>query len=248
MFHTILIQPLFNLLIVFYNYVTFGDLGLAIIALTIAIRLVLYPIFYKGIKSQMVMQRMQPEMKRIQQEHKQDKQKQAQQMMALYKEHQTNPFSSIFYTLIQLPILFAVYRIFLTGVTVESLKDLYSFIPAPESINSLFLGVLDVSHPSWIIVIIATIANFLQSHMLAKQAAARGGANAPGGAATKYMAYLAPILTLVILPKLAAAIGLYWTTTAIFSIFQQYSINKQISRRESDNVNVPNKRIVSGSH
>jgi YidC/Oxa1 family membrane protein insertase len=226
MFHVILIQPLFNLLVILYQYVAFGDLGIAIIALTIFIRLILYPVFYKGIKSQMVMQRMQPEMKRVQEQYKNDKGKQAEMMMALYKQYQINPFSSIFYTFIQLPLLWAVYRIFLTGITPESLKDLYSFIAAPASVNPLFLGLVDITKPNLIIVGIAVIVSFIQSYMLAKQTATRGQTSA----ANKYLVYLAPVLTLLILPKLPAGIGLYWATTAVFSIFQQMAINKQISQ------------------
>jgi YidC/Oxa1 family membrane protein insertase len=230
MFHLLLIQPLFNALILFYEYVTFGDLGLAVIALTIALRFALYPIFYKGIKSQMLMQRMQPEIQRIQKELKNDKVKQTEAMLALYKAHKTNPFSGLFYTFIQLPILFAVYKIFMTGITTESLKDLYPFVTPPAEISSMFLGIIDVSQPNWWIVIAATIASFVQSYMMNKQSMARGAAVQPG---MKYMAYLAPVLTLFILPKLSAAIGLYWTTTAIFSIFQQEHVTKQIKAHEA---------------
>jgi len=229
MFHLLLTQPLFNLLVVLYKYVAFGDLGLAIIALTLLIRLVLYPVFYKGLKSQMVMQQMQPEMKRVQTQFKEDKAKQAQEMMALYKKYEINPFSSVFYTLIQLPILFAVYRIFIAGITIDSLKDLYSFITPPASLNTVFLGLVDLAHPSWVIVILATVASFLQSYLMVKQSAAKGGAQA---GAAKYMAYIAPVLTLMILPRLSAGIGLYWTTTAVFSIFQQMAITKQIARNK----------------
>lgn len=226
MFHALLIQPLFNLLIVLYEHVTFGDLGLAIIALTVLLRFALYPVFYKGIKSQMLMQKMQPEIARIQKEFKNDKMKQTEHLLALYKEHKTNPFSGLFYTFIQLPILWAVYKIFMTGITPETLKDLYSFIPAPEQVATSFLNIVDVSQPSWIIVIIATLATFVQSHLMMKQSQARGASMQPG---MKYMGYIAPVLTLVILPSLPAAVGLYWTTTAIFSIFQQERINKSIN-------------------
>jgi YidC/Oxa1 family membrane protein insertase len=224
MFHTLITQPLFNLLVIFYKYVSFGDLGIAIIALTLAIRFILYPIFYKGLKSQMLMQQMQPEMQRIQKEYKDDKAKQAEMMMAMYKQYGTNPFSSIFFNFIQLPILFAVYRIFLTGITAASLVDLYSFITPPATINPMFLGLIDITKPNMVIFAITILVSALQSYLMVKQSAARGGKQ---NASTKYMAYLGPVLLAVILPKLPAAIGLYLTTTAIFSIFQQMSITKQ---------------------
>jgi YidC/Oxa1 family membrane protein insertase len=218
-------------MVLLYEHVTFGDLGLAIIALTLVIRFVLYPVFYKGIKGQMVMQRMQPHLKKIQVELKHDKTKQAEAMMALYKEHQINPLSPLFYSFIQLPLLFAVYRIFFTGITTESLKDLYSFIPAPETLNPLFLGTIDMTKPNMIIVAIAVIASFIQSHMLVKQTMAKneGSASNP---MTKYMAYMAPLLSLLFLPRFPSAIGLYWTVSSVFSIFQQRAITKQLEKLE----------------
>lgn len=230
MFHILLTQPLFNVLILLYEHVTYGDLGLAVIALTLLIRLVLYPVFYRGIKSQMLMQKMQPEIQRIQKELKNDKPKQTEALLKLYKEHKTNPFAGLFYTFVQLPLLWAVYKIFMVGVTPESLKDVYSFISTPTEVGTMFLGLVDVSQPSWAIVIIATIASFIQSYMMIRQTASRTAKQQP---AMKYMGYIAPVLTLVILPKLPAAVGLYWTITAIFSIFQQERINKQIKKEEA---------------
>jgi YidC/Oxa1 family membrane protein insertase len=223
LFHLILTQPLFNLLVVLYKYVTFADLGLAIIALTIVVRFALYPIFYKGLKSQMVMQKIQPEITKAQQENKGDKEKQAKALMDVYKRNKVNPFSSILYVFAQLPLLIAIYRIFLQGLNEDSFKNLYSFVSAPEVVNHQFLGILDISQPSMIIVALAVIAQYYQSKTaMAKQTSATA---AP---MMKYMMYIGPLLTLLILPKLPAAIGLYWLTTSVFSIFQQLLINKQL--------------------
>ena len=93
LFHTILYQPLFNALIFLYQYLSFHDLGIAIILLTIVIRLVLFPLFYKGAKDQAILQRLAPKIKEIQTNHKNDKQKQAKAMMDLYRQHKVNPFS-----------------------------------------------------------------------------------------------------------------------------------------------------------
>lgn len=224
LFHLVLTQPLFNLLVFLYKYVTFEDLGLAIIALTIVVRFVLYPIFYKGLRSQAVMQRIQPDIAKIQREHKDDKQKQAQAMMDVYRQNKVNPFSSMFYLFAQLPILIAVYRIFYTGLTTEAFANLYSFVTPPETVNHIFLGLIDITQPNFFIVILAAIAQYFQS----KLAMSTQASKSPANPMQRYLVYLGPVLTLLILPSLSAAIGLYWTTSAVFSIFQQYLINKKL--------------------
>ena len=136
MFQTFLINPLFNALVVFYNTIAYQDLGLAIIFLTVAIRIIFLPLFYKSAKNQILIQRLQPELNKIQHDHKDNKEKQAQAMMELYKKHNVNPFSGFFMIFIQLPILIALYQVFLSGFSIEMFKDLYSFVSAPSEINS----------------------------------------------------------------------------------------------------------------
>src|SRR3989344_5693043 len=115
MFYTLLTQPLTNALVFFYNTIALEDLGLSIIFLTLAIRVLLYPLFHKSARYQMIMQKIQPKLKEVQKAHKEDKVKQTEAMMALYKEHNVNPFSGILFLVIQIPILLALYRIVVTG-------------------------------------------------------------------------------------------------------------------------------------
>src|SRR3989338_3426985 len=128
LFNTILYQPLFNALVFLYKYVAFEDLGVAIILLTLVIRLVLYPLFYKSFKNQTLMQRLQGQIRKIQHDHKDNKEKQAQALMALYREHKVNPFSGLIMIIIQLPVLITLYQLFLNGFTPESMSNLYSFL------------------------------------------------------------------------------------------------------------------------
>jgi len=113
LFNTFLIQPLLNLLIVVYNGIV-PDLGVAIILVTLLIRFVLLPLFYKSAKDQTVIQKyVTPKIKELQQKHKDDKERQVKEMMAVYKEHKVSPFSGFLLIIIQLPILIALYRVFL---------------------------------------------------------------------------------------------------------------------------------------
>ena len=141
LYQQIFYRPIFNILVFFYETASFHDLGIAIILTTILIRLILYPFFHSGAKQQMLMQRIQPKVKKIQEMHKGDMQKQSEELMALYKEHGINPFSTFLLLIIQLPIMFAFYWVVRSGIGPSQFSSLYSFIHAPSSVGTMFLGV-----------------------------------------------------------------------------------------------------------
>ena len=232
-FHIVLYQPLLNILIFLYEHVTFQDLGIAIILLTIIIRSALYPLFYKSLKHQSVMQRIQPHVKKIQETHKGDKEKQATALLALYKEHKVNPFSGFFLILIQLPILIALYRVFLNGFSPTVFQDLYSFIHAPVEMHSLSLGLIDLTARNILIVVLAAIAQYFQGRIAIKKRAKGQGEGTPAEKIGKQMVFMGPILTLAILSSLPSAIGLYWLTTSIFSLFQQILVERSLDRERN---------------
>ncbi|MBN2197869.1 membrane protein insertase YidC [Candidatus Wolfebacteria bacterium] len=236
LFHEILFKPLFNALIFFYQYASFYDLGIAIILLTIVIRLILFPLFYKGAKDQALLQKLAPKIREIQEKHKQDKEKQGRAMLDLYKEHKVNPFSGFLLLLIQLPILFALYKVFLNGFSMEALNNLYSFIPAPEHFNHLFLGIIDLSKRNLIIVLAAAIVQYLLGKLSMaktnKSVKNLSSAERMTQQMSRQMVYLGPILTILFLYffNLPSAIGIYWFTTSCFSVVQQIMINKKINK------------------
>ena len=109
MFTTFIVQPIFNLLVLIYALLPGHNFGLAIILFTIVIRLLLWPLVVKQLHQAKAMRKLQPELSRIKKETKGDKRKEQELMMALYKEHNVNPFGSIGILIIQLPILIALY-------------------------------------------------------------------------------------------------------------------------------------------
>ena len=111
-FFTIFYQPIFNLLVFLYNTISWQDLGVAIVFLTIIVRLILYPLSKQAIKSQKSLQTIQPEIEAIKEKYKDEKEKMGPEIMALYKEKKINPFGSCLPMLVQLPFLFAIYRVF----------------------------------------------------------------------------------------------------------------------------------------
>ena len=230
-FNEFFYRPLFNALIFLYNSVSFGDLGVAIVVLTILIRIILLPLFYKSAKDQAIMQRLMPKIKEIQENHKGDREKQSKAMMGIYREHKVNPFSGFFMLLIQLPILIALYQVFLKEITAESLNNvLYSFIFKPEIINYQFLGLVDLSQRSLIIVVLASLAQYFQGKLSLVKNNKPAKDLSPAEAMGRQMVFIAPALTFVFLYSfgLPSAVGLYWLTTSVFSVIQQIAINKRL--------------------
>ncbi len=228
-FNLVLYQPLFNTLVVLYKYIAFQDLGLAIILLTVIIRLLLYPLFYRSFKNQTIMQRLQPMIQKIQHNHKENKEKQAQAIMELYKQHQVNPFSGLLLLIIQLPILIVLYRVFLKGITPDAFGNLYSFVSPPAQLNHTFLGLLDLSAKSILIVVLAALLQYIQSRL----SLPKTDANSPSATIGRSMAFVGPVMTILILSNLPSAIGIYWLTTSAFSIIQQLIINKKLNHERS---------------
>jgi YidC/Oxa1 family membrane protein insertase len=236
-FYIILYQPLFNSLIFLYDYLPGRDFGIAIIALTLIIRIILYPISVKAVNSQKGLQKLQPKIKDIQTKFKTDKEKQAKEILELYKTEKINPFSGLLLAIIQLPILIALYRVFWNGLNPKELIGLYSFVLNPGHINLLFLNLLDLSKPNIILAVLAGLTQYFQTKMLTPQMnlekTKKAGEPDFSQIMQKQMLYFFPIFTIIILLGLPSALGLYWTASGLFSIIQQYFIFKKDSKIEN---------------
>lgn len=231
-FNTILYRPLFNILVLLYEYLPGQDFGIAVIVLTLLIKIAFYPLGIKGIKSQKALSELQPKIKEIQEKYKDDKEKQTKTIMALYKEAKINPFSGCLPLLVQLPILIALYRVFWRGLQPEQMAFLYSFVSSPGAIDSTFLGIMNLAQPNLVLAILAGVSQFLQTRMSSfKIKTDKGKKSNFSGAIQKQMQYFFPFFTVLILFRLPAAIGLYWLVTTLFTIIQQHFIFKKQSRQ-----------------
>jgi YidC/Oxa1 family membrane protein insertase len=229
-FNVILYQPLFNALVLLYQYLPGHDFGVAVIALTVIIRLIFYPLMVQSIKSQKSLSELQPKIQEIQSKYKNDKEKQARATMELYQKEKVNPFGGCLPLLIQLPILIALYRVFWQGFQPEAMGMLYNFVPHPGTIDPTFLGIINLGQASLVLAVLAGITQFFQTKMITPKTQPRkeeGQMAQFSGMMQKQMLYFFPILTVFILWKLPAAIGLYWIITALFSIMQQHLIFKK---------------------
>lgn len=231
-FYLILYQPLLNVLVLLYLYLPGHDLGLAVIVLTLIIKLILHPVSLKGLRSQKALSVLQPKIKEIQRKYKNDRAQQNKAVMELYQKEKISPFSGCLPLLLQLPIIIALYQVFLNGLKAEALqKALYGFVSNPGVVNPTFLGVFGLEQKGFILAValMAGVAQFFQTklsdhHLGAKPKA--GGADF-SSMMQKQMLYLFPLLTVFIIWKFGTVIGLYWLTSTLFSIVEQILINKK---------------------
>ncbi len=244
-FNLILFEPIFNGLVLLYRYV--GDLGLAIILLTIIIKLLLYLPSKTSIVKQRALQEIQPKIQELQKKYKDNREELGRQMMQLYRQQKVNPLSSCLPLLLQLPILIALYQVFLaiaktdpgTHILIDQqLQHLYEPLRAlyvSTPIQPTFFGIIDLSVGKNIILALLTAGlQFWQSRMLmartpqVKDKGARDESIAAG--VSKQMTYLFPLLTGYITYQFPAGLGLYWVVSTVLTIGQQYLVFRQMKK------------------
>ncbi len=198
---------LLNLLYNFTAAIGLPNYGLAIILLTIVIKLVLYPLTQKQMKSMLAMQQLQPKIKEIQDKWKSKDPKKAQeQVMQLYKENNVNPAAGCLPLLIQMPILIALYR------------SLFSF-PYENVAHASFIWIQNLSDkdPFYILPVLAGVTTYLQSKLTTNST----------DPTQKMMLYTMPVFIGWISATVPAGLALYWATFNVASAVQQYFVNKQ---------------------
>ncbi|MCX6762750.1 MAG: YidC/Oxa1 family membrane protein insertase [Candidatus Moranbacteria bacterium] len=233
LFHSIIYQPIYNALIFLYNVVPGHDLGVAIILLTVIIRVILYPLAKKQIESQKRMQELQPEIKKLQEKYKGDKEKQGKELMNFYKEKKVNPASGCLPLVVQIIFIIALYRALVAGINFSECKDLYTFVACPARIGTSFLGILDLAKPSIILAAITAAAQFVQTKMMmgTMPSAPSGGKADFSQTMNKQMLYLGPLLTLFIGARFPAGLPLYWLVMTLFMIGQQYRVMGRVAKK-----------------
>ncbi|MBI4360027.1 MAG: membrane protein insertase YidC [Candidatus Jacksonbacteria bacterium] len=226
LFHTLFYLPIFNILIFLYTFLPIQDMGIAIILLTILVRLALWPLTGRQIAIQKAMKELQPKIEEVKKKYKDDTMKRNEEIMRLYKENKANPASSCLPLLLQLPILLAMYQAFRKGLEEGTLVEVYSFIAKPEMINTHFLSLIDLTKPFILLAFIAAIAQFWQSKMmtLATPATSKDGARDEAMQAAinnKMMLYGMPIMTVIFGWTFPSGVMLYWLTNTVMMGIQQ---------------------------
>jgi len=239
-FHTLVFQPIYNLIIVLVDIFPGADFGLAIVAATLIIKLLFLPLSKKQIESQKQMAEIQPKIKEIQEKYKDDKERQSKEIMAFYKESGVNPLMGCLPLVIQIVFLIAIYRVILdisdSGFIPED-TELYTFIGNPGALEQIFWGV-DLAAPSVVFAILAAAGQFYQTKMLMAKQANRPETKKTedkdpdfAGMMQKQMLYIGPFMTLFIGLQFPAALSLYWLVSTVFSIVQQWFV---LGRKRTD--------------
>ena len=229
MFNTLLVQPIFNLLAVLYAYV--HDFGIAIILLTIIIRLIIWPLVTKQLHSQRALQELQPELKRIREEAAGDRAIEGKLTMELYKEREISPFASFLPLLIQLPILFALFIVLRDAVkpgefaklaypAVQHMAAIATLIHGHIKFDPTFLGIINLTKPSWFLALLAAVLQFVQT----KQLTPKQQSNDTQAQVMASMNYMFPAITFFIGLSWPAALSLYWSTASAVAVFQQWLV------------------------
>ncbi len=223
-----LLDALTDVLQFFHNLVepAFGihAWGWAIILLTVAVRIFLLPLAVKQIRSQRAMQTLQPEMKKIQAKYKTDRglmrsdpekyraqrQKQQEAMMALYREHGVNPASGCLPLLAQMPIFFALFQVLRQT---EALNNAPFYL-----LPDLAQTVSEAGPSAWFLVFLMALTTYASSKQMMASTAATGQQQQQ----QKIMMYAMPVVLVVVSFGLYIGVLLYWVTTNVWTIGQQY--------------------------
>jgi len=242
-----ILNPLYTavswVIITFHDLLSFTnneDLqwSIGIISLVILIRIILIPLFVKQIKSQRALTALQPHMKAIQKKYKDDRQKQSEEMMKLYKEHKTNPLASCFPILAQAPIFFALFTV-LNGISQNRahglLKGEYlvsaqnaSFFGAP--LSGTFLGSSDSGTKliAILLIIFMSATTFTtQRQLMVKGMPKMDSSNNMMLQQQKIMLYLFPVIFAVTGVNFPIGVLIYWSTTNLWTWGQQYYVIKR---------------------
>lgn len=234
-FNTFVFNPLYNGLIFLIDIVPYADVGIAVVLLTIVVKIILFPLAHKVAHMQVRMKEIAPKMEEVKEKYKDDKQEQTLKMMALYKEHNVRPFLSLLVVFIQLPIILGLYWVFYKGGLPDIQLDLiYSFIPVPDLVNMRFLGIVDIGGKSIVLAVLAGAAQFIHSSYTLPEPKPR-----PENPTMKddlarsfhlQMKYVMPIIVVVISYTISAAIALYWLTSNIFAIGQELIVRREMRK------------------
>lgn len=234
--HTFFLNPIYNGLVFFIDTIPGGDVGLAIIAITIVVKIILLPLSFKTARSQQAMREIEPELKSLQEKYKDKREELGRAMMDLYKKAGINPFSPILLLFIQLPIVIALYFSVSKGggVSLPEINTtlLYSFVPTPEHVSMMFFGLLDITQKSLPLAAIAGITQFIHTSLALPKQKPREKDAEPNfkddlaRSMNLQMRYVMPVMVFIIAYTISAAIALYFTISNIASIAQEYAVKR----------------------
>lgn len=239
-FITTVYQPLYNILVLFIDFLPGHNVFWATILLTILVKVVLLPLAKKAMISQIKMKSIQDDIKKIQDNHKGTKEEMTKEILELYREKKVNPFSPIFIILIQLPIILSLYFIFKSGLPTINTDLVYGFVPFPLTVDMVYAGI-DLAGKSLLLAILTGLTQFFYI----KRTFAKNGSftQSDGNKGDKpktaediqkalsfQFTYIMPFIITFVAYTLPAVISIYWITSNVFSYLQDIYIRSHTDK------------------
>ena len=240
LWHTLFFDPIYNGLIFIAGHMPGADVGLAIVILTIIVKIILLPLSLKAAHTQHAMRQLEPELTRIKEAHKDNREELAKKTMSVYRDAGINPFASIFLALLQIPVVIALYLAVYSGGGVRlpevNIALLYSFVPTPEHLSMLFLGFTDMAAKSVALALIAGVTQFIYGYLSlppspAKTDTAPNFKDDLARSMNLQMKYVMPIIIFFVAYSVSAVVGLYLVVSNLMSIAQEYVVRARIPNR-----------------
>lgn len=231
-FHSFIYLPIYNALALFVSWMPAGDVGLAIILITVLVKVILFPLAVRASHTQIAMRALEPQMKELRERYKNNAQELALKTMALYRENKVNPFASFLIILIQLPVIFGLYWVIWadskSGIFDPTL--LYSWVTGPQVSSFVFLDLVPLAEGSVILAVLVGLTQYYLSRLMMPAAPEKTGKAFQDDLATSMhlqMRYVFPILLAIISYVATAAIALYFLTSNIFGIMQEFAARRR---------------------
>jgi len=219
-----------------FFYGLFGNYGIAILMLTLVVKLLFFPLANKSYKSMTAMKKLQPEMQKLRERYENDKQKMQQELMALYQKEKVNPLSGCLPILLQIPVFFALYKVLFVAIELRHepffgwVRDLSA--PDPTSIFNLF-GLIPFDPPAFLMIgvwpLLMGLTMFLQQKL---------NPQPPDPIQAKIMSFL-PVMFIFLFATFSAGLVIYWTWNNILSIAQQWVIMRRMGVHADGTVDKP---------
>ena len=235
-FHATVYDPLYNGLVFLVDVIPSQDVGIAVIALTIIVRIILFPLAKRAVIAQEQMKKIAPQVEVIKEKYKDNREEQGRAIFKLYKDNDIHPFASFGLILIQIPILFALYWIFAFGGLPE-VKDalLYSFIPLPSAVNMEFLSMIDMAGKSLILALLSGLTQIAYTRLSMgapkKHPPSDGSFGKDMARSFEMQArYVLPVIIGIIAYTVPSAAALYWVTSNTFMILQELAMGRRFSK------------------
>jgi YidC/Oxa1 family membrane protein insertase len=233
-----LISVFEEIMVFIHANVVGGSWGLSIVGLTVLIRAILVPLTYKQLKSMQEMQRLAPEMQALKEKYKEDKQRQQQELMKFYKEKEINPLASCLPLLLQFPVFISLFYMLRTDLkkhicgaalkahhitTSKAIEKATCTQVEPHSHAAKFLFLPDITAKATGVALVVLIVLYVGS-----QLASTFIATATADPSQRWLFLLLPVVFVVILYRYPAGLLVYWITTNLWTIGQQYLIRRRL--------------------